>query len=380
MLKYLTGAAALALAASAVMADPGGGKGGNGGGNPQAQSGGGGSGDKAGGNGGGGGGGDKAGGNGGGGGGGEKSRGNGGGKPQQAQGGGNTGKDGNLGNSGGKQETRAASRGADYRGPDKSVKPDRGPGRNAVAVDRARDDRAGNRGERGQTYAAPRNVANDGGGRDDRANWRWADAVPQRTRGLIAGCPPGLAKKNNGCLPPGLARGAAYAPVFYDSPNWWNFDDRWHDSSGWNGGNTRYYDGYLVRYSDRGIDSWLPLLGGALSPGNLWPGQYETQGLPSYYQDYYGVGQPDGYRYYDDTLYRVDPQSNAITAITALLTGDTFQVGQPMPSGYDVYNVPYSYRDRYPDGPDADYRYSDGSIYQVDPTTQIVQAVIGLLT
>ena len=369
MLKYLTGAAALALAASTVMADPGNGKGGGGGGNPQAQGGGSGGGDKA--------------------------RGKGGGNPQQAQGGGGDGgakgaghamqgggNGGKGGNSSAKQEARAASRGADNRGPDKSVKPDRGPGRNAVAVERGRDDRAGNRGERGQAYAAPRNSANDGGGRNDLANWRWADAVPQRTRGLIAGCPPGLAKKNNGCLPPGQARSARYAPAFYDSPNWWNFNDRWHDSNAWNDGDYRYYDGYLVRYGDgdRGIDSWLPLLGGALSPGNLWPSQYETQGLPAYYQDYYGVGQPEGYRYYDDTLYRVDPQSNAITAITALLTGDSFQVGQQLPQGYDVYNVPTSYRDRYRDGPDADYRYSDGNIYQVDPKTQLIQAVIGLLT
>ena len=350
MLKYLTGVAALALAASAISADPGSGKGGGGG---------------------------------------EKSHGSGGSKSQQAQGGGGNGgakgadhamhgggKGVDNGNSHAKLEARAVSRSADNRRPDKSDKSERSAGRNAVSVDRGRD----GRGERGQAYATPRNSANDGGGRGDLANWRWADAVPQRTRGLIAGCPPGLAKKNNGCLPPGLARGAAYAPVFYDSPNWWNFDDRWHDSADWNGGNTRYYDGYLVRYDDRGIDSWLPLLGGALSPGNLWPGQYETQGLPSYYQDYYGIGQPDGYRYYDDTLYRVDPQSNAITAITALLTGDSFQVGQQLPQGYDVYNVPSSYRDRYRDGPDADYRYSDGNIYQVDPKTQLIQAVIGLLT
>ena len=362
MLKYLTGAAAIALAASAVSADPGGGKGGGGGGgggNPQAQ---------------------------GGGGGGEKSHGNGGGKAHQGQGGGgDKGADHALqsgngnGNSGGKQQARAASRGPDNRGPDKAAKPERGTGRAAMADERGRDDRAGNRGEGGPTYAAPRNSANDRDKRDGSSGWRWADSVPQRTRGLIAGCPPGLAKKNNGCLPPGLARRAA-APVFYDSPNWWNFDDRWHDSAGWNGGDTRYYDGYLVRYGDRGIDSWLPLLGGALSPGNLWPSQYETQGLPSYYQDYYGVGEPDGYRYYDDTLYRVDPQSQAITAISALLTGNSFQVGQQLPQGYDVYNVPSSYRDRYRDGPDADYRYSDGSIYQVDPKTQLVQAVIGLLT
>ena len=51
-----------------------------------------------------------------------------------------------------------------------------------------------------------------------------------------------------------------------------------------------------------------------------------------------------------------------------------------MPQGYEVYNVPYSYRDQYADGPDSNYRYSDGTIYQVDPTTQLIQAAIQLLT
>ena len=51
-----------------------------------------------------------------------------------------------------------------------------------------------------------------------------------------------------------------------------------------------------------------------------------------------------------------------------------------MPLGYDVYNVPYDYRDRYADGPNANYRYSDGYIYQVDPTTQLIAAAIELLT
>ena len=348
MLKYLTGAAAIALAASAVMADPGGGKGGgkgggagnSGGGNPHAEH-----------DGGKGGGGDKARGNG---------NGNGSGAPQVAQGNGNGNGNGRAANGGGNGKVDKAS------------------------APRGNAERGGDRADRGDRFVETRQATANRGNRDDLSNWRWADAVPQRTRGLIAGCPPGLAKKGNGCLPPGLARKAGYAPVFYDSPNWWNFDDRWHDSGAWDGGDYRYYDGYLVRYGadgpGGGIDSWLPLLGGALSPGNSWPSQYETQGLPSYYQDYYGVGQPDGYRYYDDTLYRIDPQSNAITAISALLTGDTFQVGQSLPSGYDVYNVPYSYRDRYPDGGESDYRYSDGSIYQVDTKTQIIQAVIGLLT
>ena len=349
MLKYLIGAAAIALAASAVMADPGGGKGGGNGG-------------------------------------GDKARGNGGGAAQVAQGNGNGNGKGRAANGGGngKADKVTAPRGNADRGPvragadDRAARKAAGPGRSG------RDERGRDRADRGDRFVETRQATAKRGNRDDLSNWRWADAVPQRTRGLIAGCPPGLAKKGNGCLPPGLARKAGYAPVFYDSPNWWNFDDRWHDSGAWDGGDYRYYDGYLVRYGadgpGGGIDSWLPLLGGALSPGNSWPSQYETQGLPSYYQDYYGVGQPDGYRYYDDTLYRVDPQSNAITAISALLTGDRFQVGQRMPQGYDVYNVPTSYRDQYRDGPNADYRYSDGTIYQVDPTTQLIQTVIELLT
>ncbi|QGN55353.1 hypothetical protein [Novosphingobium sp. Gsoil 351] len=355
MLKYLTGAAALALAASTALADPGGGKGGGngGGGNPHQHPGGDGGG-KAHGNG------------GGGGGGGEKAHGNGGGNGHAMRG----PDGGNKGNAGGKQQVRATSRGPEDRGNAKAG----GPERRAVAVERGNAQNRWERNDGGQDAARERDGRNGGG------EWRWASAVPQRTRGLIAGCPPGLAKKGNGCLPPGLARGAVAAPRFYDSPNWWDFDDRWHDRAAWSSGDYRYYDGYLVRYGASGIDSWLPLLGGALAPGNLWPSQYETAALPAYYQDYYGVGQPDNYRYYDDTLYRVEPQSNAITAISALLTGDTFQVGQPIPAGYDVYNVPYSYRDRYVDGPESNYRYSDGTIYQVDPTTQLIKAAIELLT
>ena len=62
----------------------------------------------------------------------------------------------------------------------------------------------------------------------------------------------------------------------------------------------------------------------------------------------------------------------------ALLAGD-LAVGSQLPAGYDVYNVPVAYRDRYYDTPDAWYRYNDGYIYQVDPQTRLVQAVIEAL-
>ncbi|MFC4294578.1 hypothetical protein ACFO0A_05835 [Novosphingobium tardum] len=200
-------------------------------------------------------------------------------------------------------------------------------------------------------------------------SWHQADS-----HGLIDGCPPGLAKKNNGCQPPGQVRVnyPAYNDTYY-RPDWWGY-------SGYNDGRYGYYDGYLLRMNDsNSVLGYIPLLGGALGIGNTWPSYYASQPLPPYYQDYYGL-TPNGYRYADDALYGIDPQTNAITSIVALLTGQDISVGQPLPTSYDVYNVPYSYRDRYADGPDSLYRYSDGYVYQVDPTTRLVQTAIQLLT
>ncbi len=205
---------------------------------------------------------------------------------------------------------------------------------------------------------------------DDRYDYRARD----RDRAVIDGCPPGLAKKNNGCTPPGLARGRERTVFGYD------YRPRYFGLTNYRDDRYRYNDGYLVRYgNDDRISGWIPLLGGALAVGNVWPQRYESYELPNYYVDYYDLGGADRYRYADNVIYRVDPGEAAITSIAALLTGDQFTVGQPMPSGYDVYNVPYGYRDRYADGPDAMYRYSDGQIYRMDPTTRLVQAVIGLL-
>ncbi len=188
-----------------------------------------------------------------------------------------------------------------------------------------------------------------------------------RSAGIIDGCPPGLAKKNNGCTPPGLDSRRSYR---YDNADWWGLP-------GLASGDYRYYGGNLVRYGGGSILGYYPLLGGALSVGNVWPGWYDAQPIDPYYESYYGLGSD--YRYADNVIYRTDPSSSAITSIAALLTGDSFSVGQPMPSGYDVYNVPYGYRDQYVDGPDAYYRYSDGYVYEVDPTTQLIQTAIQLL-
>ncbi|HST91631.1 MAG TPA: hypothetical protein VLJ13_05470, partial [Brevundimonas sp.] len=183
-------------------------------------------------------------------------------------------------------------------------------------------------------------------------------------RGLIAGCPPGLAKKNNGCLPPGQERQLARA-ANADRYNWlWALGGQ-RDRS-----NYRYENGYLYQLSPQGSSlGWLPVLGGALAPGAIWPQQYQWQQTPDYYSQYYGLNDRYDYRYADGALYGVDPQTNTISQVVALLTGQNFNVGQQLPAGYDVYNVPYQYRNQYADSADSLYRYNDGYVYQVDPKT-----------
>jgi hypothetical protein len=193
------------------------------------------------------------------------------------------------------------------------------------------------------------------------------------SRRIIDGCPPGLAKKNPPCIPPGQVRNNDGFSALYRRPDFWGL-------GGLNDGHYAYNDGYLVRLgSDGRAQGFVPLLAGALGIGNPWPSYYQPAPLPNYYESYYGLGQDNAYRYADNVIYRVDPQTSLINSVAALLTGDNFAVGQPLPLGYDAYNVPYPYRNQYADGPDAMYRYSDGYVYEVDPTTQLISAVIELL-
>ena len=262
------------------------------------------------------------------------------------------------------QENRGNSnRGHDNRGQDN-------PGRG-----RGDDNRGGGHDDRGGPPG--QQARNDNRGRDNHRDVRVVNGNSVRHdevfrdvpgRGLIAGCPPGLARKDNGCLPPGQAR--KVDRVRYD----YLWDRRDDDFV------YRYDDGYLDRLSRQGsLLGYLPVLGGALGLGNVWPAQYTYQPAPAYYVNYYGLNDSADYRYADGVLYQVDPTTQLISSVAALLTGQQWSVGQQMPTGYDIYNVPYAYRDQYVDGPDRMYRYNDGYVYQVDPTTQLVQAVIQLL-
>jgi hypothetical protein len=208
----------------------------------------------------------------------------------------------------------------------------------------------------------------DGDRRHDRNDRQVVVLTPYRDDGLIRGCPPGLAKKHNGCLPPGQAKKMRRAL----------YDFRWGDP--YDGFVHRYDGGYQYRYDRQGsLLGYLPALGGVLSTGNLWPTQYGYRPLAPYQVNYYGLNDPYDYRYADGAIYGVDPKTSMIQQVAALLTGQSPAVGQRMPSGYDIYNVPYAYRNQYVDTASAAYRYNDGAIYQLDPKTQMIMAVIQLL-
>ena len=255
------------------------------------------------------------------------------------------------------------------------------------------------------------------------------------------GCPPGLAKKSPACVPPGQARqqfvgsvlptyySSNYMPralrdIYYDTPDYYY---RWGDGyayrvnrsdnlvaallpligAGYGVGQYfpnynqpsyyvpsyyrsfypdygddyyRYANGYVYEIDGRSglVEDVIPLLDRGYGIGQMMPAGYSYYNVPYQYRDYYADTDDYYYRYAPGAIYQVDRDSQLITAIAALLSGG-MSVGQPLPAGYSMYNVPYAYRDRYYDSPDAWYRYSNGYIYEVDPTTQLIRAMVQAL-
>ena len=204
------------------------------------------------------------------------------------------------------------------------------------------------------------------------------------SRGLIGGCPPGLADKANGCLPPGQARkrvGAALPAMFgtrmLDGPyrDWYRDNDRNYYRMG---------DGYMyqVNRSTHLVDALIPY-GltdyGYYSVGDVYPADYNYYNVPYQYRSYYPDGGDTRYRYGNGAIYQVNRGSGVIDRIVSLLAGD-LAVGQRLPSDYGVYNVPMDYRDRYADTSTDWYRYNDGNIYRVDPMSRLITAVISAIT
>jgi len=123
------------------------------------------------------------------------------------------------------------------------------------------------------------------------------------------------------------------------------------------------------------VQNVIPTYAGGYGVGQLLPSAYSTYNVPYQYRSMYYDTPDYGYYYAPGAIYQYDQSSSLITSVAALMTPG-FSVGQPLPMGYNTYNVPYAYRTTYYDTPTAMYRYNNGYIYQVDPTTQIVSAIV----
>ena len=222
-----------------------------------------------------------------------------------------------------------------------------------------------------------------GNGRELRAENRFSPqfGLHGQARGLINGCPPGLANKNNGCMPPGQLKNsllgqaipAAYRngivplglqDIYGDTPNYYY----------------RYGDGYMYRVN-RGsnlIEALLPLLGGGYAAGQMFPTSYMNSYVPNYYQSFYPDTSSNYYRYANGNVYGIDPYSGMISNVIPMYDNG-YGYGQMLPASYSYYNVPYQYRSMYYDTADYSYRYAPGAIYQVDRGSNLITAVASLL-
>ena len=171
-----------------------------------------------------------------------------------------------------------------------------------------------------------------------------------------------------------------YLPASYMNsyvPDYYGFNSFYPD---YNDVCNRYYNGvvYQVDCDDGYVENVSPMYAGGYGVGQLLPAAYSTYNVPVQYRSMYYDTPDYGYWYSPGAIYQYDNDSSMITSVAALLSPG-FSIGQPMPVGYDVYNVPYQYRQTYYDTPDAWYRYNNGYIYQVDPTTQLVTAIVASL-
>ena len=139
----------------------------------------------------------------------------------------------------------------------------------------------------------------------------------------------------------------------------------------------RYANGvvYQVDCYTGMIRDVVPTYGGGYGVGQLLPSAYTTYNVPYQYRSMYYDTPDYNYWYGPGAIYQYDPSSSLITSVAALLSPG-FTVGQALPAGYGMYNVPLAYRGTYYDTPNAWYRYNNGYIYQVDPTTQLVSAIV----
>jgi hypothetical protein len=173
-------------------------------------------------------------------------------------------------------------------------------------------------------------------------------------------CPPGLEKKNNGCLPPGqVGRG--------------DRDGRWGDDDRWNSRDTidRNRDGYDDRdlNRDRRIDD------------REWRLAEERYGDDRRYDrdddDRYDRDDDDRYDR-DDDRYEDRNRGGIGGIVDNLLGRGTLRVGQRVTASAQLGAVPYEYRNQYRDGNGVYYRSDGRAIYQIDARNDTVLRIYGM--
>ena len=168
-----------------------------------------------------------------------------------------------------------------------------------------------------------------------------------------------------------------YLPNYYRSsfvPSYYGLNSFYPDY-----GNDCYRYGYGVVYETDCftglVENVIPLYAGGYGVGQLLPSSYSYYNVPYQYRSMYYPTADYSYWYAPGAIYQYDTRSSLITSVAALMAPG-FTIGQPLPMGYNMYNVPYAYRSTYYDTPNAWYRYNNGYIYQVDPATLLVTAAV----
>jgi hypothetical protein len=174
----------------------------------------------------------------------------------------------------------------------------------------------------------------------------------------------------------GYSQGSYFPSSYMNSyvPNYYGFNSFYPDSQ-YNCNRYVYGMVYQMDCASGYIDDVIPLYDSGYGVGQLLPTGSGYYNVPYQYRDMYYDTSDAGYWYAPGAIYQYDPSSSMITSVAALLSPG-FSVGQQLPYGYDAYNVPYDYRATYYDTPNAYYRYNNGGIYQVDPSTMLVTALV----
>jgi hypothetical protein len=170
----------------------------------------------------------------------------------------------------------------------------------------------------------------------------------------------------------------SYVPSYYGFNSFYpsaysGFDNGY----GYNNLCNRYANGVIYRvdcYTGMIVDV-VPLYAGGYGVGQLLPSAYSYYNVPMQYRSLYYDTPDNGYWYAPGAIYQYDRGTSLISSVAALLSPG-FGVGQPLPTGYGMYNVPLAYRSTYYDTPNAWYRYNNGYIYQVDPSNLLVTAIV----